>query len=86
MRTGTDLRSAVAISTGTARACACERAATPSVVQKPRTSTAMPIRASAAPPMSHFRLIIGNFRSGLMGPARTLPIPRILSPPALGPR
>ena len=65
MRTGTGLRSAMAVSTGTTRAaCACERAALPSVVQNPRTSKAMPIRASAATPKSHFRLFIGNFRSG----------------------
>src|SRR5262249_12964378 len=64
-RTGVVLRSATAVSTGTARACG-ERAAAPSVDQMPRASTTMPIRATTAPPRSHFRLIIGNFRSGLI--------------------
>ena len=47
-RTGVDLRSAEATSTGTGRACACERAAAPSVDRNPRASTAIAIRASAA--------------------------------------
>ena len=76
MRTGTALRSAVATSTGTTRAAACERAA-PSLVHRPRTSKAMPIRASAATPNSHFRFVIGNCRPGLLRalPRRSL-IPR----------
>src|SRR5690348_1044614 len=74
--TGTCLRSALATSTGTTRLAAprADRAAAPSVVQKPRTSTATPIRASNATPKSHFRLVICYSWSGLRsGPARTSP-------------
>src|SRR5262249_271357 len=64
-RTGMVLRSATAVSTGTARACGA-RAAAPSGGHLPRSSSKKPIRATSAPPRSHFRLIIGNFRSGLI--------------------
>ena len=61
---------AVATSTGTTRLpAACERAAAPSPDASRRTTTTMPIRASAATPMSHFRLIMGNSCLGLRPPA-----------------